>query len=57
MLALLPSNIMQLAGGQKYAAKFVASLVRRLPVFRLELGNDPRAIPKAVAGLMGELAP
>lgn len=57
MLALLPSNIIQLAGGQKYAAKFVASLARRLPVFRLELGSDPRSLPEAIAGLIEELAP
>jgi len=52
MTAMLPSNVVQLFGGRKYAVSFLSDLVRRLPVYRLELGANPREIAAVISELL-----
>jgi hypothetical protein len=51
MMALLPSNLLQLPGGRRFGVEFLAQLSRLLPAYRLELGTDPAA----GAGVIGNL--
>lgn len=52
--ALAPTTLLQLPGGGAVAFAEVAELVRRLPCWSLELGDDRAAIPALVAGAIEE---
>jgi len=50
--ALLPHSIFPLPGSRHAALERLTSLVRNLPVFRLELGTDIGAIPGVIRGVL-----
>ena len=53
VMALLPSNLVQLGGRRRYAVQFISELARRLPAFHLELGPDPAEIARVVSDFLG----
>jgi hypothetical protein len=53
--AAAPSTILQLSGYENISFGRLASLVRRLPTFRLDLGTDIDTIAPAVRRLLQEL--
>lgn len=56
LAALAPSTVFQLHTAGREAFSFMADLVRKVPAFVLELGEDASAIPAAVSGLLDHLA-
>ena len=52
MMALLPSNLVQLPGGRRFGVEFLADFSRRLPAYRLELGADPSSVTAVIADLI-----
>jgi hypothetical protein len=54
--ALAPTTLLQLPGGGASAFAEVADLVRRLPAWSLELGDDRAEIPQLVARAIEESA-
>jgi hypothetical protein len=57
MMALLPSNLVQLGGRRRYAVQFISELARRLPAFHLELGPDPAEIARVVTDFLEQEGP
>jgi hypothetical protein len=53
LLALAPSSVMLLPGGGPRALERLASLLRAVPAFRLELGYDFERIPELIAAQVG----
>jgi hypothetical protein len=51
LLALAPSTVFQLRDSGEVLSK-LAVLVKRLPCFRLHLGDQPKAVPQALKGLL-----
>jgi hypothetical protein len=54
--ALAPSTVFQLHTAGREAFSFMAALVRRVPAFVLELGDDASAIPVVLDDLLASLA-
>jgi hypothetical protein len=52
--ALAPSTIFQLPGPNPHALPLLAELVRRLPCYRLELGEDMAAGPRLISNFLRE---
>jgi hypothetical protein len=52
--SLAPSTILQLPGAGQTDLKWMAELVKRLPSFVLELGEDTQNIPKVILNLLNE---
>jgi hypothetical protein len=52
MLALAPSNLLQLPGGWKEGMSFIAELIRRLPCYSIELSEDPAEIADAIGSFL-----
>ena len=50
--ALAPSTLFQLIGASQKDFRAMAELVRRVPCYRLELGTDLPAIPRAIEQLL-----
>jgi hypothetical protein len=48
MLALAPTNVLQLPGDRAGGARAFAELARMLPCYRIEIGRDPDAAADAV---------
>jgi hypothetical protein len=57
LLALAPSTIFQLPGGNSAKFQNLAALVKQIPCYTLELGTDLSQIPKTIADLLEEVAP
>lgn len=57
LAAMAPSTLFQLPGAGAAAFGAMAELTRRVPAFRLELGEDREAVPAAVAALLEEIGP
>jgi hypothetical protein len=55
MLALAPSSIFLVRGAGKETLDALAALVARLPCWRLRVGRDVRAIPRAIEALLGRV--
>lgn len=55
LAALAPSTVFQLHTAGREAFSFMADLVRKVPAFVLELGEDASAIPAAISCLLGDL--
>lgn len=55
LAALAPSTVFSLAGSGASEFKWLASYVRKLPCFWLELGADRREIPEKIAGVLAGL--
>lgn len=55
LAALAPSTVFQLHTAGREAFSFMAALVRRVPAFVLELGEDASAIPDAIGDLLRSL--
>ena len=55
LAALAPSTVFQLHTAGREAFSFMAALVRQIPAFVLELGEDASAIPDAIADLLRSL--
>lgn len=51
--AIGPSTLGQLPGAAGGALHRMAELVQRVPCYALHLGQDPTAVPGAIAGLLG----
>lgn len=50
--ALAPSTLFQLIGAGQKDFRAMAELVRTVPCYRLELGTDLAAIPRAIEELL-----
>jgi hypothetical protein len=50
--ALAPSTLFQLIGASQKDLRAMAELVRKVPCYRLELGTDLAAIPRAIEQLL-----
>jgi len=57
MMALAPNNLRQLPDGWRHGLAFSAELIRRLPAYRVELGEDPREIAGTIADFIETLGP
>lgn len=55
LLALAPSTIFQLSGAGQPAFQMLSELVRKVPCFVLELGNERPQIPGVIANLLKKL--
>lgn len=55
MAALAPNNLQQLPDGWREGLGFTATLVRRLPAFSVELGENPTEIAETIAGFISEM--
>lgn len=55
LAALAPSTVFQLHTAGREAFSFMAQLVRQVPAFVLELGEDASAIPEAIDALLVQL--
>lgn len=53
--ALAPSTVLQLQPASQDGFTAIATLVREVPAFRLELGPDVTAVPDVIARLLSEL--
>lgn len=56
LAALAPSTVFQLHTAGREAFSFMAQLVRQVPAFVLELGDDASAIPAAISDLLETLS-
>lgn len=56
LAALAPSTVFQLHTAGREAFSFMAQLVRQVPAYVLELGEDASAIPAAISDLLSTLA-
>ena len=54
-LAIAPTTVMHLPGGERATFEKIARLVRRVPCYRLDAGTDLRQIPAAILGLLQRL--
>jgi hypothetical protein len=52
--ALAPTTLLQLPGAAQPRMTAMASLVRRVPVLRLELGTDMTAVPELIARICAD---
>lgn len=57
LAALAPSTILQLTGSGQAALEPLVDLLRQVPSFALDLGEDVDAIPQAIDDLLGEVTP
>ena len=55
LLALAPTSLLQLPGAGGSALGMMADLVRRIPCYRLETGDDIAALPPLITKLLDEL--
>ena len=55
-LALAPSAVLQLPGDASEGFRFFASLVRRLPAYRVNLSQDPAEIANAIGSFLAREA-
>lgn len=55
LAALAPSTVFQLHTAGREAFSFMAALVRQVPAYVLELGEDASAIPEAISDLLRSL--
>jgi hypothetical protein len=55
MKALAPSSLFQLGGARRQRLQAIATLVRTVPCYRLDLGTDLDAIPGVILDLLSRL--